>query len=165
YVLVYTPLKPRTVYALHVGAVPGAMPPLIGWCAATGRLSAAALVLFGIVFFWQIPHFIAIAMSPKDDYRAARPKAVPLDGGDAASRRAIVVYLVLQVLATLALVPVGVGGMTYLAGAAALGAFMLGWGFWGLRGGSGAGGAAWARGLFLASIAYLPVLFGLMLAP
>ena len=68
--LVYTPLKPRTSLATLVGAIPGALPPVIGWAAATGRISLPALVLFGIVFFWQMPHFLAIAWLYRDDYAA-----------------------------------------------------------------------------------------------
>jgi protoheme IX farnesyltransferase len=71
YVLVYTPLKPRTSLATLVGAIPGALPPVIGWSAATGRISLPALVLFGIVFFWQMPHFLAIAWLFRDDYANA----------------------------------------------------------------------------------------------
>ncbi|HMS16024.1 MAG TPA: heme o synthase [Planctomycetota bacterium] len=68
YVLVYTPLKPRTHLNTWVGAVPGAIPPLIGWAAATGTLTPVSLSLFGIVFFWQFPHFFAIASVYRDDY-------------------------------------------------------------------------------------------------
>ncbi len=159
YVLVYTPLKQKSVYALHVGAIPGAMPPLLGWTAATGQITAPALALFGVVFFWQIPHFLALAIALRDDYRAAGLKVMPNERGEDETRRAIVIYLVLQVLTTLALVPLGVGGPIYLAGAALLGACVVGCGMFGLWG----GGDRWARGMFLASIAYLPVLFGLML--
>jgi heme o synthase len=161
YVLVYTPLKRHTVHALVIGAVPGAMPPVLGWTAATGSLSLAALALFGVIFFWQIPHFLAIAMARSNDYRHAGLKVLPVERGDAATRRAIVAYLVLQLLVTLLLVPLGIGGPAYLVGAVALGAAMLGWGVYGLSRG---GGARWARGLFLASIVYLPVLFALMVA-
>jgi heme o synthase len=163
YVLVYTPLKQRTVHALLVGAVPGAMPPLLGWTAATGDLSVAAMALFAVIFFWQIPHFLAIAMFQGADYKQAGLKVFPVERGDAAARLAIVVTLVLQVAVTLLLVPLGLGGPLYLGGAALLGAFMLGWGVIGLARRDRAG-AAWARGLFLVSIAYLPVLFGLLVA-
>jgi protoheme IX farnesyltransferase len=162
YVLIYTPMKQRSVHALLVGAVPGAMPPLLGWTAASGSVSAAALALFAILFFWQIPHFLAITLFQAEDYRAAGLKVHPVERGERATRRAIVVGLVLQVLVTLALVPLGVGGPLYLAGAAILGALMLGWGLAGLR--RPAASVAWAKGLFLASIAYLPLLFALLIA-
>ncbi len=159
YVLVYTPMKQHSMHALIVGAVPGAMPPLLGWTAQAGSLSIAALALFGVIFFWQIPHFLAIAMFQREDYRAAGLKVLPVERGEASARRAIVVTLILQVLVTLALVPLGLGDGVYLAGAVGLGAIMLGWGVYGwLR----SGGRGWARGLFLASIAYLPILFALL---
>ena len=72
---VYTPLKRRTSLATLVGAVPGALPPVIGWAAATGTISMPAIVLFGIVFLWQMPHFLAIAWLYRDDYRACRHSA------------------------------------------------------------------------------------------
>jgi protoheme IX farnesyltransferase len=161
YVLVYTPLKRTTIHALLIGAIPGAMPPLLGWTAAAGSLSLGALALFGVIFFWQIPHFLAIAMFQRDDYRAAGLKVLPVERGDAAARRTIVYTLGLQVLVTLLLVPLGLGDGAYLAGAALLGAFMIGWGVYGL---TRAGGRGWARGLFLVSIAYLPILFALLVA-
>jgi protoheme IX farnesyltransferase len=159
YVLVYTPMKQRSVHALVVGAIPGAMPPLLGFSAATGALTLGALALFGVIFFWQVPHFLAIAMFRGEDYRAAGLKVLPVERGEEAARRHIVGYLVLQVLVTLALVPLGLGDGYYLVGAALLGALMLGWGIYGL---ASRGGHAWARGLFLVSIAYLPLLFALL---
>jgi len=161
YVLVYTPLKQHTTASLIIGAIPGAMPPLLGWTAASGRLDAAGLALFAVIFFWQVPHFLAIAMFRKGDYVAAGLKVLPAERGEEATRRSIVAYLVLQVAVTLLLVPLGVGGPVYLAGAALLGGLMLALGIAGWMRGSG---VRWARGLFLASIAYLPILFGLMVA-
>lgn len=161
YVLVYTPMKQHSVHALLVGAVPGAMPPLLGWTAASGSVSAAALALFAVLFLWQIPHFLAITLFQGDDYQAAGLKVHSVERGEAATRRAIVVGLVLQVLVTLLLVPLGIGGPLYLAGAALLGAFMLGWGLVGVT--RPATSRGWAKGLFLASIAYLPLLFALMI--
>src|SRR5262249_51662996 len=161
YVLVYTPLKRRTVHALLVGAIPGAMPPLLGWTAGSGALSAGGLALFGVIFFWQIPHFISIAMFRRNDYRAAGIKVLPNERGDAVARRTIVFALVLQVLTTLALVPLGLGGATYLVGAVFLNAFMLGWGATGLV---YPADNRWARGLFVISVVYLAVLFALLLA-
>ena len=78
YVLVYTPLKTRTSLSTLVGAVPGALPPVIGWSAASGEISTPALVLFGIVFFWQIPHFLAIAWLYRDDYARAGMPLLPV---------------------------------------------------------------------------------------
>lgn len=159
YVCVYTPMKQRSMHALVVGAIPGAMPPLLGFSAHTGALTLGALALFGVIFFWQVPHSLAIAMFRGADYKAAGLKVLPIERGEAAARLQIVGYLVLQVLVTLALVPLGLGDGYYLVGAALLGAFMLGWGLYGL---ARSGGHAWARGLFLVSIAYLPLLFALL---
>ena len=78
YVLAYTPLKTRTSLATLVGAVPGALPPVIGWAAATGDISLPALVLFGIVFFWQMPHFLAIAWMHRNDYARAGIPLLPV---------------------------------------------------------------------------------------
>src|SRR6266513_495214 len=78
YVFVYTPLKKRTSLATLVGAVPGALPPVIGWAAATGEISLPAIVLFGIVFLWQMPHFLAIAWLYRDDYEHAGIPLLPV---------------------------------------------------------------------------------------
>jgi len=127
----------------------------------TGALSAGGLALFAVVFFWQIPHFLAIAMFRRNEYRAAGLQVLPNVHGEAATRWAITVALVLQLLATLALVPLGLGGARYLAGAIALGALMLGWATVGLV---RTGGDAWARRLFAMSVAFLPLLFALLIA-
>jgi heme o synthase len=160
YVLVYTPMKRHSVHALLVGAIPGAMPPLLGWTAGAGSISAGGLMLFAVLFLWQIPHFLAIALFRRRDYLAAGLKVLPNERGEDATRRAIFVTLVLQVLATLALVPLGLGGPAYLVGAAVLGAVMLGWGALGLI---GRRDDAWARRLFGISVAYLPALFAILL--
>jgi len=153
-------MKQQSVHALLVGAIPGAMPPLLGWTAGTGALAPAGLALFGIVFFWQIPHFLAIAIFRRKDYLAAGLKVLPNENGEAPTLAAIFVGLVLQVLTTLAIVPLGLGGEWYLAGAALLGALMLGWGAVGLfRGGD----RRWARRLFAISVGYLPLLFALLI--
>lgn len=161
YVLVYTPLKRRSTVSLLVGAVPGAMPPLLGWTAATGSVSVPALALFFVIFFWQVPHFIAIAFFRREDYVRAGIKILPVERGDDFSRRMIVQYLVYQVAVTLLLVPLGLGGTLYLVGAVLLGAAMLALGIYGLF---IPATTRWARGLFLASIAYLPLLFGLLVS-
>ena len=88
YVLAYTPLKQRSHYALQVGAVPGAIPPLLGWTAATGRVDAGGLVLFAILFLWQIPHFHAIALFRKLEYGRAGLVVLPnVEGDDATQAR------------------------------------------------------------------------------
>jgi len=158
YVGVYTPMKQRSHWAVWVGGIPGAMPALMGWTAATGRIELAGLAVFGVLFFWQVPHFHAIAMYRQREYDAAGLKTLPGSRGDVAARREIALYLVVQVAISLALVPLGVTGSLYLVTAALLGALVLVQGLAGLRG----GGAKWARNVFLTSIVYLPVLFAVM---
>lgn len=155
YVMVYTPLKYRTPLALVIGALPGAMPPLLGWTASTGELSAPGLVLFGILFIWQIPHFLAIALYRKQEYARAGIRVVPLVRGDAIAKIQAVAWATLLVPVSLMLAPLGVAGGIYLLFAALLGAAFLGWSFTGL---DDKAGARWARGYFLASLAYLPAL-------
>src|SRR5262249_22150439 len=161
YVLVYTPLKRRTTAALAIGAVPGAMPPLLGWTASAGRIEWPGLVLFGILFLWQIPHFLAIASFRMEDYQRAGLKVLPVERGERVTRHRIVVYSVALVAVSLTLVPLGVGGTAYLGAAAVLGALFLGLGAWGLR---ASAGPRWARGLFLGSIVYLVLLFAALMA-
>jgi protoheme IX farnesyltransferase len=156
YVLAYTPLKQRSHWALLVGAVPGAMPPLLGWTAATGTIGAGGLVLFGILFLWQVPHFLAISIFRKDEYAHAGLKVMPNTLGLRATKHSIARYLFALLAVSLLLVPLGVErvGYTFLAGT--LGTIFLGWGCWGLR---EEAGARWARSLFGISILYLALLF------
>jgi len=155
YVLLYTPLKQRTTVATLIGSVPGAMPPLMGWTAATGSLSLGALTVFGVMFLWQIPHFHAIALFRKKDYDRAGLKILPSERGTNTTRHAIVFYLALQVQLSLLLTPLGVAGHWYLLTAAVMGGGYFLYGLSGLR----SGGPRWARRLFFLSIIYLPVLF------
>jgi protoheme IX farnesyltransferase len=161
YVGIYTPLKQRSIHALLVGAIPGAMPPVLGWTAGAGALTSGGLALFAVMFVWQIPHFLAIAMFRREDYRAAGLKVLPNEYGDAATRWTIAIAIVAQVFATLALVPLGLGGPAYLVSAIVLGALMLGWGAVGLV---RQAGNAWARRLFVISVGYLPLLFASLVA-
>ncbi|HVY47629.1 MAG TPA: heme o synthase [Minicystis sp.] len=156
YVLAYTPLKRRTTAALLIGAVPGAAPPLIGWTSVTGRVELPGLLLFAVLFFWQIPHFLAIATFRRDEYARAGLKVLPVERGDAVTRRHVVAHLALLVTASLALVPAGVGGRVYLVAATVLGAALFGIGAAGLAPGAG---VRWARGLFLSTLVYLTLLF------
>ena len=95
YVAIYTPMKRQSPAALFVGAIPGAIPPLMGWTAATGRLDAPGLVLFAILFLWQIPHFLAIAIFRAEDYAARRlPGAAAAGVGERATRIYILVFSV-----------------------------------------------------------------------
>ncbi len=156
YVLVYTPMKSRTHWAMVVGAVPGALPPLMGWTAATGRVELPGLVLFAILFFWQLPHFIAIALFRKAEYRAAGLTSLPLEKGDDVSRRHAVLYL--AALLPVSVLPwvVGVAGWLYVGSALALGA---GFAWVAIDGWLHKRDAVWARRLFGVSLLYLTGLF------
>lgn len=161
YVFVYTPLKRRTTLNTLVGAVPGALPPVIGWTAATGRLDAAAIGLFLIVFLWQVPHFLAIAWIYRDDYNRAGLKMLP--GADATgglTARQMVLYC--AALIPVSLVPVwcGQAGWIYAAGAALLGAGFL----WTACGFLRDRSLAQARRVLRASLVYLPALLALLVA-
>lgn len=153
YVFIYTPLKRKTPLALVIGAVPGAVPPLLGWTAVTDSLDPGGVVLFGILLVWQIPHFIAISLYRKTEYAAAGIRVVPVVRGDAVAKIQAVAWAMLLIPLSLMLAPLGVAGGVYLWGASFLGMAFLGWAFTGL---DDAAGARWARGYFLASLVYLP---------
>ena len=157
YVLVYTPLKQRTHWATWVGALPGALPVLMGWTAATGRVDLDGLVVFSVLFFWQIPHFHAIGMYRQLEYTKAGLKTLAGERGPSAARSQISLYLVVQVAVSLLLTPMGIAGTPYLVVAAALGVMVFAQAYPALL--RGRADARWARSLFLASIVYLPVLF------
>jgi protoheme IX farnesyltransferase len=156
YVAVYTPMKRQSAVALFVGAVPGAIPPLMGWTAATGRLDAPGMVLFAILFFWQIPHFLAIAIFRADDYARAGFRVLPLATTPRATRVYILGFSIVLVLTTILLKPLHVAGVTYVGAALLLGGVFIGWGLAGFR---RAAERAWARSLFFYSIVYLTLLF------
>jgi heme o synthase len=160
YVLIYTPLKRRTTLALPIGAVPGAIPPLLGWTTITGRIDVPGFLLFSVLFLWQIPHFLAIATFRREDYRRAGLKVLPVEKGDRVTRLHIVTYLALLVVVTLLLVPFGIGGPVYLGAAIVLGGAFFGLGAYGLRPGAG---DRWARGLFFGSMLYLVLLFAALM--
>jgi protoheme IX farnesyltransferase len=156
YVWIYTPMKQRSPAALLVGSVPGALPPLMGWTAATGELSAPGVVLFGILFLWQLPHFLAIGIFREREYTKAGFKVMPAVRGRAAAKRHAAFYAGALVPVSLLLVPLGIAGWIYLTAAAVLGVAFLVWALIGLR---EEAGNRWARQLFLASLLYLPLLF------
>jgi heme o synthase len=156
YVAVYTPLKRHSAIALFVGAVPGALPPLMGWTAVTGHLDPPGLALFAILFLWQIPHFLAIVIYRAADYAHAGFKVLPLTISARATRITIVTFSAVLVLATILLGPLRVAGWRYLLCATLLGAVFIGWAAAGLR---RAAAGAWARSLFFYSIVYLTLLF------
>jgi protoheme IX farnesyltransferase len=160
YVAIYTPLKQRSTLALFVGAIPGAIPPLLGWTAVTGRLDAGGLALFALLFAWQLPHFLAISIYLADDYARGGLKVFSLVHGERATRAFIAASTVLLLVASLALLPLGVAGPAYGAVAGVVGAALAGYAFAGL----GRTGGRWARNLFLATLVHLTALFVALLA-
>ncbi|MCA9531989.1 MAG: heme o synthase [Myxococcales bacterium] len=160
YVLVYTPLKPRTPTALLIGAIPGALPPLMGWTAATGQLDAPGLVLFGILFFWQIPHFIAISIFRQEEYERAGLKVLPSTHGLAAAKVYALCYTVFLVATSLLLFPLHVAGTIYLVGASLLGALFVVVALRGLREDAH---IRWSKQLFFVSLIYLTGLFAVLM--
>lgn len=166
YVAMYTPLKQVSPLALVVGAVPGAMPPLMGWTAATNELSAPGLVLFGILFLWQLPHFLAIAMFRQDEYVRAGIKVVPALRGPEVTRAQSIAWTLALVPVSLLLFPLGIAGSLYAASALAVGVYLT-WACvrrWPATPAASAEDvsrerARWGRRVFFASLVYLPVLF------
>jgi heme o synthase len=156
YVGVYTPMKRHSSAALFVGAIPGAIPPLMGWTAVTGRIDLPAFVLFSILFLWQIPHFMAIAIYRAADYARAGLKVLPAAISERATHVTIVGFSIVLVAATLLLEPLRVAGPRYLAVATLLGAVFIGWAAAGFR---RSATRAWARSLFFFSLVYLTLLF------
>ena len=160
YVVIYTPLKRRSEMATLVGAVPGALPPLIGWAAAHGSLSAGGWALFAIVFLWQIPHFMAIAWLFREDYGKAGFPMLPVvdPAGRRAGRQA---FLYACALLPVSLVPtaIGVAGTSYFWLSLALGVALvvLSWRFNANR------NDRTARALFIGSITYLPLMWVAMI--
>ena len=161
YVLVYTPLKRSTPYALHVGAVPGAIPPLIGYAAVAGNLDTVAYLLFSILLVWQLPHFMAISIFRQADYRAAGLQVFPVAVGVARTKRAICFYSVVLLLVTLVPVFNGVAGAAYAVIVGVTGLGFLAWSIYGLR---AKDPVSWARSLFLASMPHLVVVFAALVA-
>ena len=155
YAAIYTPMKQRSPGALVVGAVPGALPPLMGWTAATGQLDLAGLSLFAILFLWQLPHFLAITLFRRDDYQTAGYKVTVTEHGTLTAKVQIVLYLAALCPVTLVLVPLGVGGPLYLWTALLSGVVFFLVGVYGLR---RAAGLRWARTLFSVSLLYLTVI-------
>jgi heme o synthase len=155
YVWIYTPMKQHTPAALLVGAIPGAMPPLMGWTAMTGALDVPGLLLFGVLFLWQLPHFIAISVFRQHEYTAAGLKVLPAVRGEPTARRHAVMYAAALLPVTLLLVPAGLGGRVYFAVALVLGLVFFASA---LRSLAAEGGERWARRLFVTSLFYLPLL-------
>jgi len=160
YLFVYTPLKQVTPHSTTVGAIPGAMPPVIGYAAAHGSLTVEAWTLFAILFLWQFPHFYSIAWLYRDDYSRAGIKMLPVvDESGERTARQILVYALLLMPVSLLPTYLGMSGNLYLLGAALL---SLTYFYFGLR-------ITWERSQFAARrvlmtlIIYLPLRYGLML--
>jgi heme o synthase len=159
YVLVYTPLKRTTWLNTFIGAIPGALPPLGGWTAATNSASFGGLILFLILFLWQHPHFYAIAWMYKEDYKRAGFKMLPVVEPDGKSTfRQVIVYSVLLIFVSIIPYTIGMSGVLYLIGSLALGVFMLSSGVKLAKSES----VKDARNLLKASVVYLPLLLMLI---
>ena len=157
YVLVYTPMKRVSSAAVWVGAVPGAVPPLMGWTSVTGGVAPGALAVFLLLFVWQIPHFHAIAIFRHAEYRRAGLRVLPVAHGLEYTKFSIVCVLILQLFVSALPAFAGLGGLPYVAVAATAGALYVALGLYGLR---PSAGPKWARGLFFASMPYLLLLLG-----
>jgi protoheme IX farnesyltransferase len=161
YLFAYTPLKPRTSLCTLIGAVPGALPPLTGWAAATGDLRPAAWALFAIVFIWQIPHSLAIAQMYRDDYARAGFRLLPVVDPDGSSTtRQILTYSL--ALLSVGMLPtlLGLAGPVYFVASIILGLGLLASSFRLARSSE----TADARRLMFASLLYLPCLLTIMAA-
>jgi protoheme IX farnesyltransferase len=157
YAFVYTPLKRVSTAALFVGAIPGAIPPLMGWTAATGGIDARGLALFALLFVWQVPHFLAISIYLKEDYARGGLKVFALVHGERAAKAWALGSSLLLVPVGMLPWALGMAGPAYAAAAAVLGAGLSGVAASGLRAADGA--ARWARAYFLSTLLYLTLVF------
>ena len=159
YLFVYTPLKTRTSLSTAIGAFPGAMPPLMGWTAARGEIDIAAWVLFAILFLWQFPHFLAIAWMYREDYGRAGIRMLPVVEPDGrVTGQQIILYALMLVPVSLLPTVLGISGKLYLVAAFVLGVLFLASSIRAALSKSN----QHARQLLLASVLYLPLLFGVM---
>jgi protoheme IX farnesyltransferase len=160
YLALYTPLKTRTTLATAVGAIPGALPPLIGWAAARGSLSEGGWILFAILFVWQFPHFMAIAWMYREDYARAGIRMLPVvdPSGDVTFR---VIVSMSAVLVPVSLLPavMGMAGIRYFFGALVLGMLLLQVSLWANRSRTNVR----AKWLMHATVAHIPLLLGWMI--
>jgi heme o synthase len=156
YVGVYTPMKRRSTWALIVGAVPGALPPLMGYAAVSGELGVKGVLLFALMFLWQIPHVIGLAAFRREDYVAAGIRVLPAVIGAERTRVHALSWALL--LCAVSMLPyfIGWAGLPYVACALALGAWFVSST---LRTNATTDLSAWGRRVFLTSLFYLPLLF------
>ena len=159
YVFVYTPMKRISSLATLIGAIPGAVPPMMGWTAARDAIDPGAWALFGILFLWQLPHFLAIAWMYRADYeRGGFPMLPVLDPEGGRTARQMILYAAALVPVSLAPSALGLTGEVYFLGALALGLAFLGFAFAFDRARSGRA----ARHLLLVSVVYLPAILAVM---
>jgi protoheme IX farnesyltransferase len=161
YVLVYTPLKTRTSASTAIGALPGALPPLMGWTAAANEISLAAWALFAMQFLWQFPHFFAIAWLYREDYKKAGILMLPVIEPDGKlTARQIVLFAIMLFPVSLAPFFLGISGIVFLIGASLLGVWFL----WASVQSARTKTKEKAKKLLLVTVIYLPLLFILMVA-
>lgn len=161
YVFVYTPLKTRTSASTAIGALPGALPPLMGWTAAANEISLAAWALFAMQFFWQFPHFLAIAWMYREEYAKAGILMLPVvEPGGRITARQIVMFSIMLFPVSLAPFFLGVSGPFFLVGGGILGFWMI----WASIQAARSKTNEKAKKLLLVSVIYLPLLFILMVA-
>lgn len=159
YVLLYTPLKTKTSASTAIGAIPGAMPPLMGWTSAADEITLGAWILFAMLFLWQFPHFLAIAWMYREQYAKAGIKMLPVvEPAGRITALQIVTFTVMLLPVSLAPYFFGVSGIIYLIGASLLGIWFLFASIQAARHKS----VEKARKLLLVSVLYLPLIFALM---
>jgi protoheme IX farnesyltransferase len=160
YLLAYTPLKKRTVWATAVGAFPGAIPPMIGWVAATGTLDRGAWLLFAILFFWQFPHFYAIAWMYREDYARAGIQMLPVvDREGTRTFRQIILTAIALVGVSLLPAVMGLAGVRYFFGALVVSTALVQVCLWA----SSSRTNVRAKWLMHATVLHIPLLLGLMI--
>ena len=160
YLLAYTPLKKRTVWATFIGAIPGAIPPMIGWTAATGKLGTGAWLLFAILFLWQFPHFHAISWMYREDYARAGILMLPVvDKDGTRTFRQIILYAASLVAVSLLPAIMGFAGMLYFFGALVTSTGLVQVCLWA----ASAKTNTRAKWLMHATVLHIPILLGLMM--
>jgi protoheme IX farnesyltransferase len=160
YLLVYTPLKRKTPLCTLLGAFPGAMPTLIGWAGASGHLERQAWFLFAVLFLWQFPHFLAIALMYREDYARAGYRMLPAFDLDSHFTRAEIVGFALVLVFTTMLPLTGRGGPVYLAAMALAGGYLL----YHVAKLARTPSKVQASRVVFASVIYLPVILGILIA-
>ncbi len=160
YVFMYTPLKPHTSLALYVGAFPGAAPPLMGWTAATNAIEWPGIALFAVLFVWQLPHFLAIAIYLKSDYQHAGITNTAIEKGERVAQSLAIAWAVFLVPVSTVPFFLNIAGPIYLAIALLTGTWFA---YQGFKGRNEERPEIWARRFFLASLVYLPfIVIGLV---